>query len=306
MFIRGFKIKLLNPRSSDTNILGMEPTWQVQPTEYRITALSKAFTWYNYFYGKKDARDMIVNYLETHGRKADVRLLKGIPDSAIRLTTGWLCRMTMLGLELNDSEQARLQSQLREILDSKQNTVEEAPEEPVAPKITIQDRLREKANECDGELEGLFDEFLLSGAKMTADFKPVVIMRGLNIAPQMVSQISDNWKRKLSEFERVVEGKDAQLVEGYSHLSKIQMRNVIKFCEAVINDCGAYVQIKKQKGNTLEQQKMQKYKEDSISILKQLQESGSIVIAQDVNNPKEQSLHSKKGSVDSAAMKHGQ
>jgi len=86
---------------------------------------------------------------------------------------------------------------------------------------------------------------LLSGAKMTADFKPVVIMRGLNIAPQMVSQISDNWKRKLSEFERVVEGKDAQLVEGYSHLSKIQMRNVIKFCEAVINDCGAYVQIKK-------------------------------------------------------------
>ena len=240
-----FKIKLLNPRSSDTNILGMEPTWQVQPTEYRITALSKAFTWYNYFYGKKDARDMIVNYLETHGRKADVRLLKGIPDSAIRLTTGWLCRMTMLGLELNDSEQARLQSQLREILDSKQNTVEEAPEEPVVPKITIQDRLREKANECDGELEGLFDEFLLSGAKMTADFKPVVIMRGLNIAPQMVSQISDNWKRKLSEFERVVEGKDAQLVEGYSHLSKIQMRNVIKFCEAVINDCGAYVQIKK-------------------------------------------------------------
>ena len=65
-------------------------------------------------------------------------------------------------------------------------------------------------------------------------------------------------------------------------------------------------EIKKQKGNTLEQQKMQKYKEDSISILKQLQESGSIVIAQDVNNPKEQSLHSKKGSVDSAAMKHGQ
>jgi hypothetical protein len=77
-----FKIKLLNPRSSDTNILGMEPTWQVQPTEYRASRLSKAFSWYNYFYGKKDARDMIVNYLEAHDRRADVRLLKGIPDSA--------------------------------------------------------------------------------------------------------------------------------------------------------------------------------------------------------------------------------
>ena len=240
-----FKIKLLNPRSSDTNILGMEPTWQIQPTEYRASKLSQAFSWYNYFYGKKDARDMIVNYLETHDRRADVRLLKGIPDSAIRLTTGWLCRMSMVGLELHDTEQLKLENQLREILDSKQNTVEETPEEPAVPKITIQDRLREKANECDGELEGLFDDFLLSGAKMTADFKSVVIMRGMNIAPQMVSQISDNWKRKLSEFERVVEGKDAQLVEGYSHLTKIQMRNVIKFCEAVINDCGAYVQIKK-------------------------------------------------------------
>jgi len=237
-------VKPLNPRSSDTNVMGPEPTWKVQPTDHRISALSKAFTWYNYFYGKKDARDMIVNYLETHDRKADVRLLKGIPDSAVRLTTGWLCRMSMVGLELTDHEQIQLDNQLREILDSKQEAVAEVVED-TAPKVTIQDRLREKASECNGEIEGLFDEFLLAGSKMTADFKPIVLMRGLNIAPQMVSQISDNWKRKLEEFERVVEGKDAQLVEGYSHLSKIQLRNVIKFCEAVINDCGAYVQIKK-------------------------------------------------------------
>ena len=240
-----FKIKLLNPRSSDTNILGMEPTWQVQPTEYRASRLSKAFSWYNYFYGKKDARDMIVNYLEAHDRKADVRLLKGIPDSAIRLTTGWLCRMSMVGLELHDTEQLKLQNQLREILDSKQNEVTEVTEEPAVAKPNIQDRLREKASECNGELDGMFDEFMLSGAKMTADFKPVTIMRGLNVAPQMISQILDNWKRKLTEFETVAEGKDAQLVEAYSYLSKIQLRNVIKFCEAVVNDCGAYVQIKK-------------------------------------------------------------
>jgi len=240
-----FKIKLLNPRSSDTNILGMEPTWQVQPTEYRTSRLSKAFSWYNYFYGKKDARDMIVNYLEAHDRKSDVRLLKGIPDSAIRLTTGWLCRMSMVGLELHDAEQLKLQNQLREILDSKQNEVTEVTEEPAVAKPNIQDRLREKASECNGELDGMFDEFMLSGAKLTADFKPVTIMRGLNVAPQMISQILDNWKRKLSEFDAVVEGKDAQLVEAYSHLSKIQLRNIVKFCEAVINDCGAYVQIKK-------------------------------------------------------------
>jgi hypothetical protein len=241
-----FKIKMLNPRSADTNILGGEPTWQIQPTDFRISKMSNAFSWYNYFYGKKDARDMIVNYLEMHDRKADVRLLKGIPDSAIRLTTGWLCRMSMVGLELHDTEQLKLENQLREILDSKQNEIApEAVVEDATPRITIQDRLREKVNECIGELDGLFDDFLETGAKMSADYKPVTLLRSMNVAPQMVSIIADVWKRKLTEFERVVEGKDAQLVEGYSHLSKIQLRNVIKFCEAVVNDCGAYVQIKK-------------------------------------------------------------
>jgi hypothetical protein len=240
-------IKPMNPRSPDTNQMGMEPTWQVQPTDNRISALSKAFGWYNYFYGKKDAREMIVAYLEAHDRKADVRTLKRIPDSSIRLTTAWLCRMNMVGLELNDHEQIQLDNLLKEVLESKQDEdVEEATlAEDAVPKITIQDRLREKVADCAGELEGLFDEFLASGAKMSADFKPISVIRGKNVAPQMVGTIAEIWKRRQAEFEEVIAGKDPQLVEAYSYLGKIQLRNVIKFCETVVNDCGAYVQIKK-------------------------------------------------------------
>ena len=239
-------IKLLNPRSSDTNVMGGEPPWRTQPTENRISALSKAFSWYNYFYGKKDAREMIVNYLESQDRKADVRVLKSIPDSAIRLTTGWLCRMKMVGLELNETEQIKLDNLLKEILTSKQTV--EADTEPVAEgpaKPNIQDRLREKVGECAAELDGMFDEFMMAGAKMSADYKPIMVIRGMNVVPQMISEISNRWKRKLAEFEEAVEGKDALLVEAYSYLTKIQLRNCVKFCEAVINDCGAYVQIKK-------------------------------------------------------------
>ena len=237
-------VKLLNPRSSDTNVMGGEPVWTIQPAENRISRLSKAFSWYNYFYGKKDARDMIVNYLEAHDRKADVRTLRGIPDSAIRLTTGWLCRMSMVGLELNDSELLKLENHLKEILVSKQQ--EEAVVDETAPvRPNIQDRLREKVTECAGEIDGMFDDFISNGAKMSADYKPITVIRGKNVAPQMVATIADTWKRKLAEFEAVVGGKDALLVEAYSNFSKIQMRNVVKFCETVINDCGAYVQIKK-------------------------------------------------------------
>jgi len=239
-------IKLLNPRSSDTNVMGGEPVWKTQPTEHRISALSKAFSWYNYFYGKKDARDMIINYLESHDRKADVRALKNISDSSIRLTTGWLCRMNMVGLELNETEQIKLDNLLKEILASKQEIeVESALATDAVARPNIQDRLREKVLECAGELDGMFDEFVVAGAKMSADYKPIMVIRGMNVAPQLISIITDNWKRKLAEFEEVVEGKDAMLVEAYSNFSKIQLRNCVKFCETVVNDCGAYVQIKK-------------------------------------------------------------
>jgi hypothetical protein len=237
-------IKLLNPRSSDTQVMGPEPTWEVQPTDNRISRMSKAFGWYNYFYGKKDARDMIVNYLETHGRKDDVKLLRGVSDSAIRLTTGWLCRMSMVGLELTAQEQTKLELLLKEILVSKQEVQEETTE-PEVPRVTIQDRLREKVSECAGELEGLFDEFLTSGAKMSADYKPIMTIRGMNVAPQMVNVLSGIWQKKQAEFETVIAGKDPQLVEAYGFLTKIQLRNAVKFCETVVNDCGAYVQIKK-------------------------------------------------------------
>jgi hypothetical protein len=239
-------VKPLNPRSADTNAMGMEPIWKTQPTEGRISAFSHAFSWYNYFYGKKDARDMIVNYLEAHGRKDDVRTLRRIPDSSIRLTTGWLCRMSQVGLELTDPEQIKLDNLLNEILESKQDEeVAEAPVDDSVPRITIQDRLREKVSECAGELDGLFDDFVASGAKLNADYKPVVLMRSLNIAPQMVNDIRQIWTRKQAEFDAAVEGKDADLVQGYSFLSKVQLRNCVKFCELVISDCGAYVQIKK-------------------------------------------------------------
>jgi len=239
-------VKPLNPRSADTNAMGMEPIWKTQPTEGRISALSHAFSWYNYFYGKKDAREMIVNYLETHGRKDDVRTLKRIPDSSIRLTTGWLCRMSQVGLELTEHEQIKLDNLLKEILESAQDAVaEEIAVDDTVPRITIQDRLREKVSECAGELDGLFDEFVVSGAKLNADYKPVSLMRSLNIAPQMVNDIKQIWTRKLEEFDAAVAGKDADLVQGYRFLSKVQLRNCVKFCELVISDCGAYVQIKK-------------------------------------------------------------
>ena len=240
-------LKSLNPRSPDTKYVGNEPEWRVQPEQdrNRISAMSNAFGWYNYFYGKKEAKEMIVAYLDAHKRVKDAKKIRTLPDSQVRLTTGWLCRMSMMGLELTDQEQIKLDNLIADLLAIKDQAAAEVAEPEAVAKPNIQDRLKEKMKDCAGELEGMFDDFVAAGCKMSADWKPIAQIRGMNVAPQMVYHIADIWKTRLAHFELVTAGKDSQLVEGYSYLSKVQLRNIVKFCESVISDCGAYVQIKK-------------------------------------------------------------
>lgn len=240
-------IKPLNPKSADVKYTGGEPTWtQTRTDGDRISAMLKAFAWYNYHYDKKDAKGMIVSWLERRDRSVEAKTLSGIPDSRIRSTTAWVCRMNVAGLELTEPELAVIESEIAGMLRVKQEVIRTVTEaETAQARLTIQDHLRERASECAGELEGMFDEFVTQGAKMSADFKPMAQIRGMNIAPQMTGAIANRWRDRLSEFQSVLEGRDGDLVEGYSHLTKLQLKNCVKFCETVINDCASYVQIKK-------------------------------------------------------------
>jgi len=239
-------LKPLNPRSPDTKYVGNEPTWSVQPTEERFTALTRAFNWYNYFYGKKEAKEFVCVYLDAHDRTKDAKQIRALNDSQMRLTTGWLARMSLMGLQLDEHEQIKLDNLIKELLAIKDEPkAEEVVDENAPAKLTIQDRLREKVSEFMGELDGLFDEFVTSGAKLNADYKPVALMRSMNIAPQMISIVKDRWAKNLAEFEDALAGKDPDLAKAYDYMTKTQLKQCVKFCELVLADCGSYVQIKK-------------------------------------------------------------
>jgi hypothetical protein len=91
----------------------------------------------------------------------------------------------------------------------------------------------------------MYDEMIQAGAKMSADYKPMTILRGINVAPQMVGEIAEPWRQRLDELETVIQGRDADLVEGYGNFGRLQLKNLVKFSEQVIADCASYVQIKK-------------------------------------------------------------
>jgi hypothetical protein len=240
-------LKPLNPRGADVKYTGTEPVWKIQPTsEDRNSRLGQAFYWYGYHYGKKEVKEFIIDWLARTDRQREARDFARVPESITVNVYGWLARMNAMGLDLTESEQLKLDDNIRTLLESARAVkavVESATDTVVRP--NIQDRLREKMTEAAAELEAMYDDMILAGGKMSADFKPMAVIRGMNVAPQMVGDIANHWKQRLAELEEVLAGKDAQLAEGYGQFGKLQIRNMVKFAEQVIADCGSYVQIKK-------------------------------------------------------------
>jgi hypothetical protein len=239
--------KPMNPKSADTKYTGGEPEWRAQPEEERISKLTAAFTWYNYHYGKKEVKECIIDWLVRNDRQKDAKEFARVPEATITNVYGWLARMSTMGLLLNEHEELQLNDAIHKHLANVRSIKEivKKAEEPEVTRPNIQDRLREKMMEAAGEIEGTYDDMIQAGAKMSADYKPITILRGRNVAPQMVGDIADHWKHRLEELEEAIKGKDPQLVEGYSNFGKLQLKNLVKFAEQVIADCGSYVQIKK-------------------------------------------------------------
>ena len=244
------QVKTLNPRDPDIEYLGPEPMFAVQPDEdRRRVALMRSFTWYGRFYGKKDAKEFLAQYLDLRERPQEAKIMRKIDEKECINTLAWLARMELRGLELSETESETLQNEIKRLLETinKPQVVEAtatgAPDAPTRP--NIQDILKDKAREAGGELEGLFDEYITSGAGTKHTLRPIDEVAKKNVMPQHISLLTDVWKKKLNEIEEVLKGTDSQLVQGYNHLSKTQLKNVVKFIELVISDLNSYISVKK-------------------------------------------------------------
>lgn len=239
-------LKSLSPKSADIKYTGHEPEWRVQPDpDQRVGKLGTAFAWYNYHYDKKEAKELIIDWLARNDRPADAKKFQKVPDGTVSTTIAWLTRMNLRGLDLSEHELLTVETRIKDAIESNRSVSEvvEQAQEVVRP--NIQDRLRDKMKEAAGEMEGMYDDMIQAGAKMSADYKPMSLLRSLNVAPQFIAEITECWKKRTAELEEALEGRDAQLVEGYSNFNKIQLKNLLKFSEQVLADCNSYVQLKK-------------------------------------------------------------
>lgn len=240
-------VKPLNPKDVDTKYLGLEPGYEVQPTDNRFSVLAMSFSWYVRFYNRKDAISLLKGYLELKDRKADAKLLSKVDDQEFNITMCWLARMSLRGLVLTKDETERLEADLTRLLDiaKADKTVAAVAEVKEKNGPNVQEIMRERTREAGGELEGMLDDFMLAGAKANHSLRPIDELTKKNIMAQHVPMLVEAWKLKQAEFEEVLKGKDAQLVEAYSRLSKTQIKNMLKFVEQVLGDLNSYVSVKK-------------------------------------------------------------
>ena len=249
------QVKALTPRDIDVKYMGAEPLFVIQPNEKdRGSEMARAFAWYNRFYNKKEAKEMLAQYLDLSKKIQDAKVIRRVAEGDLLTSYCWIARMKLRGLVLTEHEELQLSTEIIRLMRTISNpetrevsvtagAKKEKVEEATRP--NIQEIMREKAKDAAGELEGMFDEFVLGGSKINNKLKPMDEVAKKNVMPQHIGFIADTWKKKQVEFEQVIEGKDRQLVEAYSHLSKIQLRNSLKFIESVINDLNSYSSVKK-------------------------------------------------------------
>lgn len=245
-------VKALNPRDPDTKYMGDEPLFTVQP-ENRKLALMAGLNWYSKFYGRKDAKDLLVQYLELTGKSDKAKQVSKAEDSKFMTSIVWLARMSLRGLVLTKQEIETIDNEVTKLItsvttpDTKVSVTGKGKKAPVkeTARPNIQEIMKERAREAAGEIEGMLDSYVLAGVKANFNYKPVDELSKKNVMPQHISILTDAWKKKRNEIEEVIRGKDKQLVEAYSHYTKTQLKNLLKFIDQFLSDFNSYVSLKK-------------------------------------------------------------
>ena len=112
--------------------------------------------------------------------------------------------------------------------------------------ITIQDRLREKAKEAAGEVEGWLDDFTMDKsipAKTVEEF--VNLFKAAELKSQHMRYIQSSFEKRKLEIEETIGGKNKDLNEAYSQYSKSELKKLGLFYQHLFKACGMFQEVAK-------------------------------------------------------------
>jgi hypothetical protein len=200
--------------------------------ERYTSSFNAALMYYNEHHDNKEKRKWALTYIAKMDKKLAVEINKIDADWEFR-SYGTLARILMRGSILQEKENAWMTTRLEQLKNLiPVGNVSNVVEENKTNVVSIQDRILEKAREIAGEIDGNIDDFVLAGCPK--DFKISVTIKALN-AP-IAKHISSFYVKQKKELEEVLEGKDEQLVEGYSNFNKTQLKRFLALIDSIVGD----------------------------------------------------------------------
>jgi len=210
--------------------LGDEPTFNGPLTKVDYI---HALNWYGYMNTTDDAREYLNEYLKNQGRIEDAKKLKSIPDVWFPVVSAWTFRLVSKGFE-PPSESVRYADE--KLLQALSRLNVEVSETDDTPKVSVQDRMKEKFHDIMGEIEGLIDDH----SEANDEFSLYHWLQENKIPPIYISRIIQKISPVLKELLDAYNTKDDQLKEGYKHLTKAQLKKLIVFFEGLRTDADLY------------------------------------------------------------------
>lgn len=207
----------------------------------------------------KTYKPVVVRWMESIGcTKADIAAFKKVKDSRIGTTMGAVAACLNRGMtaqreDFNNGKDtaAWLRAEIVKVIEDGKYDID--PEIAAAQKEStkkevyvpsIQERLREVAMGMTEEIETALEGFSADADSFDPKaFKVLNLLKGKEAKAAHARIIKEFYSRDLADLRELVGGtKDAQLVEGYSHRTKKQIRNLLAFLEEIESACTMLMQ----------------------------------------------------------------
>ena len=206
----------------------------VTQEDYRMS-LSRALCYYNSTMENKERVKTVMNYLKKNN-KPYYDVLSDAPDYEF-LTLGSLLTIRNKGEYLSPEDDSKIQAKLEVLYEKYTKKFVDKPEEddtPKAPVISVEQRVIEAARKQSEEIDYAIDAFFKN---KKSDFSTKSFLSSNGISGAVAKRIGEYYKSTLAELDEAIEGKDEQLVEGYSFLTKSELKRFRDFIESIIEDC---------------------------------------------------------------------
>lgn len=196
----------------------LEPSWDKEKT-YSQLDLILALRWYNDNKTEKDA----CSYLKINSKHV-----------ANYLVVAWCERMISRGFTLPDIELNTYKLKKKELLNLVKLDKEERKNNQNDNVISIQDRITEKTDYFIGELEGLVDDYGMSGNHKDVNFYEWMLNNDVKAAHS--KKIADHFQNSLSECSLALNKKDDYFVEAYSAYTPKRLKNLVSCLSNLVAD----------------------------------------------------------------------